>query len=236
MRGLLGLYSVAFIVSCTTLILSLFALVRTDWITAATPSTVPVPLRTSYGLFEACETAYGLTKCRPFPQRHLDCGRKRSAWPSLVEELDVVSGNRKHGEEEKFGFCDAWITAGYATQLSLVFALANLLALVLTLIGTAAVGRGFRTEKLRSGWKLVAGLMTLQAVCLAVTSSLVAYERDHDSRFALGVVHLARSWTMSTVAYALNFAVVASILFIRATGRLRIVPGDEGYMPVGDGA
>lgn len=82
----------------------------------------------------------------------------------------------------------------YAHQLSLIFSLASLIALVLTLIGTATVGRGLRTEKLRSGWKLVAGLMTLQAVCLMVASSLVAYERNNDGRFSVGVVHLGASF------------------------------------------
>lgn len=41
---------------------------------------------------------------------------------------------------------------------------------------------------------------------------------------------------MSTSAYALNLAIVASILLVRATGKLRIVPGEEGYMPIIEGA
>ncbi|BGP41934.1 hypothetical protein JCM10450v2_006010 [Rhodotorula kratochvilovae] len=121
----------------------------------------------------------------------------------------------------------------YAQQLSLVFALANLIALTLTLLGTAAAGRGFRTEKLRSGWKLVAGLMTLQALCMCLSSSLVAYEFHHDARFANGS-KFGRAWVETVVAYALNLFIIIVLLLTRVTGKLRMVPGDDGYEPIDD--
>ncbi|GAA6033956.1 hypothetical protein JCM8097_000427 [Rhodosporidiobolus ruineniae] len=244
MRGLLGLYSLAFVVSAVTFVLSIFATVRTDWIVFSTPSTIPVKLTTSYGLFEKCDTSSylpGLTQCRKFPLRDQDCGANSAGreaadiWLTSSGEVDEESS------DERWDACDSWITAGltsssprsYAQQLSLVFAVASLVAVVVTLIGTATVGRGFRTDKLRSGWKLVAWLMALQALCLILSSSLIAYERDHDPRFAHGS-HLARSWQMTTAAYALNLGVVATLLFVRATGKLRIVPGDSGYTPIFD--
>ncbi|BGP18344.1 hypothetical protein JCM10213_008516 [Rhodosporidiobolus nylandii] len=233
MRGLLALYLGALAVALTTLGLSTSSLYRARWVSSSTPTVVPVVLTTSYGLFQKCETSSylpGVVECRPFPQRGRDCGRREAELPK-EGGAQVLSGEDHDEEDERWGFCESWYTAGYAHQLSLVFALANLIALVLTLVGTATVGRGFRTEKLRSGWKLVAGLMTLQALCLVVSSSLIAYERNHDRRFAHGA-HLGRSWTMTTVSYALNLAVVLALLFVRATGRLRIVPGEDGYEPI----
>jgi hypothetical protein len=190
---------------------SFFASLLLLRVTQATTPPVPVRLSTSYGLFSVCTSdSYlpGVVECRPFPQRERDCPTKRS------EKLQgggmgtySGEGNKEGQEEERWDLCDSWITAGwvlllfsfpflrltrlsrtrsYAHQLSLVFSIGALLSMILTLIGTATVGRGFRTEKLRSGWKLVAGLLSLQGFCLVVASSLVAYERNHDVRFAYG--------------------------------------------------
>ncbi|GAA5983472.1 hypothetical protein JCM11641_005820 [Rhodosporidiobolus odoratus] len=233
MRGLLTLYSVASIVSFTTLALTIASIAKPSWIVEQAPSLIELRHKTTYGLFQLCEAhpyLPGVVECRRFPQRGRDCGK-------LVHLLNggsivgMLSGDGRHDSEDMWGFCESWYTAGYAQQLSLVFALANLIALVLTLIGTATVGPGYRTDKLRSGWKLVAGLMSLQAVCLLLASSFVAFERNHNFRFVEGA-HLGQAWAMTTVAYSLNLAVVFSLLFIRATGRFSIVPGEDGYEPI----
>ncbi|BGP01922.1 hypothetical protein NBRC10513v2_005562 [Rhodotorula toruloides] len=138
---------------------------------------------------------------------------------------------RKRFAEPGWGLCENWSTAGYAHQLSLILGLANIIAIVLTLIGTASAGRGYRTDKLRSGWKLVAGLMFLQALCMCISSSFIAWERHHDERFAHGS-KLGRAWVETVVAYALNLFIVITLLLTRITGKLRMVPGDEGYEPI----
>ncbi|GAA5862319.1 hypothetical protein JCM8547_007602 [Rhodosporidiobolus lusitaniae] len=230
MKGLLALYLGILAVSLTSFSLDAVSLGGT-WVKQRTPSSVPVDLvlSTSYGLFSRCDSSSYFPSdvtCRPFPDRAKDCGKGA---------IGVFSSEEEDEEEERWDLCDSWITAGYAQQLSLVFSLGNLLAIGLTLWGTATVGRGYRTERLRSGWKLVAGLMSLQALCALISTSLIAFERNHDRRFSHGA-HLARSWTMSTVGYALNFAAVAVLLFVRATGKLRIVPGEDGYAPIDDTA
>ncbi|GAA6017152.1 hypothetical protein JCM10207_002553 [Rhodosporidiobolus poonsookiae] len=235
MRGLLALLVGSLLVAFTTLTLDIFSTIRQDWIRWETPAIVPVHLTTTYGLFQRCDTSSylpGVTTCRKFPQRGLDCGKKAARVPA-VAEATALSDDDGNDEEEGWGFCENWAVAGYAHQLSLIFGLANLVSLVLTLIGTAIVGRGFRTEKLRSGWKLVAGFMAMQALFMIVSSSIVAYERNNEqARFGPGA-HLARAWTMTTVAYALNLVIVVALLFVRATGKLRIVPGEEGYESIG---
>ena len=110
----------------------------------------------------------GESHCSP---RSSSCRRHERAVDGRVVQADEL-------------LTDLSCAHSYAQQLSLVFAFANLIALTLTLLGTANAGRGFRTEKLRSGWKIVAGLMVLQAFFMCVSSSLVAYEFHHDSRFA----------------------------------------------------
>ncbi|GAA5906676.1 hypothetical protein JCM5296_006453 [Sporobolomyces johnsonii] len=221
MKGLLALYLAALAVACSTLGLSIASLVQPNWITTTLPTRSPIDLHltTAYGLFEACETTSNshesIVTCRKFPNRARDCGSDDGGW----------------------GFCDSWISAGYAHQLSLVFALTSLLALALTLFGTATAGRGFRTERLRSGWKLFTALMGLQAGCLILSTSLVAREFGHDARFGVGS-KLGHAFILATVAWALNVLVVFSILFVRATGKLRIVPEaagrEDGYETIRD--
>ncbi|TNY18965.1 hypothetical protein DMC30DRAFT_418360 [Rhodotorula diobovata] len=259
MKGLLALYLLAFATSWTTLSLDLASMISgPKWITTRTPKNAPVELTTHYGLFEQCTSSSyepGVLHCRPFPQRGVDCsgspGRREEGegggnglWAGVLwlagqakegeKAVGAASGGGKDDEDEAFGFCDAWRIAGYGQQLSLVFALTNLIALTLTLLGTAAAGRGFRTEKLRSGWKLVAGLMVLQAACMCLSSSLVAYEFHHGARFTHGS-KLGRAWVETVVAYALNLFIVIVLLLARATRAFRIAPGvEDGYEPIDD--
>lgn len=41
-----------------------------------------------------------------------------------------------------------------------------------------------------------------------------------------------RAWVETVVAYALNLFIVITLLLTRITGKLRMVPGDEGYEPI----
>lgn len=66
----------------------------------------------------------------------------------------------------------------YAQQISLIFGAAAILASFVVLLGGRA--------KSESGWRVVAGLMGLQAACLILSTSLVAYEFNHDDRFYYG--------------------------------------------------
>lgn len=71
-----------------------------------------------------------------------------------------------------------YITHSYAQQLSLIFGAASILACLVVLLG----GRVKRV----SGWRIVAGLMGVQALFLIVSTSLVAHEFNTDDRFFYG--------------------------------------------------
>ncbi|BGP26339.1 hypothetical protein Rt10032_c10g4370 [Rhodotorula toruloides] len=252
MKGLLALYLAAFAVSLTTLSLNTASTLQIAWIRTRTPAISPIQLTTTYGLFRVCEeSSYepGVTTCRPFPSRALDCEgqargaemqldehRGKSVWMSAAglagaKKMAQRVTRRKRFAESGWGLCENWSTAGYAHQLSLILGFANIIAIVLTLIGTASAGRGYRTDKLRTGWKLVAGLMFLQAVCMCISSSFIAWERHHDELFAHGS-KLGRAWVETVVAYALNLFIVITLILTRITGKLRMVPGDNGYEPI----
>lgn len=64
--------------------------------------------------------------------------------------------------------------------------------------------------------------------------SFLASSRIHPLSFNILTSCLppARAWTMTTVSYALSFAVVAIILAVRFFKIFRIVPGEEGYSEI----
>lgn len=66
----------------------------------------------------------------------------------------------------------------YAQQLALVFAAAAILATLVVLLG----GR----VKRESGWRIIAGLLSVHAACLIVSTSLIVHEYRTDDRFYFG--------------------------------------------------
>ncbi|GAA6025479.1 hypothetical protein JCM11491_000546 [Sporobolomyces phaffii] len=254
MKGLLALYLSSLAVALTSLGLSVSSLVDLDWIrTRPFDSGVESPIHlstsTRYGLFETCTTtAYprahpartngGLvskTECRKFPVRGVDCGRGVG-----VSESSGAAAAAAHDTERDESFCDRWLLAGYAHQLSLIFSITSILSLSLTLVGTGRAGRGYRTERLRGGWKLVVGLMTLQATTLAVAWIVVRWEYGNERLFnpAWGHKSLGSGFIESVTAFGLLVVTVASILFVRVTQKLRIVPEgaarEDGYDEIRD--
>ncbi|GAA5957831.1 hypothetical protein JCM3765_003781 [Sporobolomyces pararoseus] len=229
MKGLLGLYLFSLSIAITCLSLSIDSLLHPNWIYTrrfdSSPSS-PIDLRQveSFGFFEKCTiTSYNhgdnsKIECRKFPIREQDC--------------KVDSGS---------SFCDKWLLAGYSHQLSLIFSSTSILSLILTLIGTLRVGRGFRTEKLRSGWKLVLGLMSLQFIFLGLGWLIVRIELDHhywSQGQGKGKKELGKGFIESVTAFGLLGITIFSILFVRITQRLRIVPSaaarEDGYDEITD--
>ncbi|GAA5840873.1 hypothetical protein JCM3766R1_005386 [Sporobolomyces carnicolor] len=259
MKGLLALYLFSLAIAITSLSLSLSSLVGTNWIitrpfSSGESSKSPIELRatTRYGLFETCTSTHydsnsstttksGLktkTKCRKFPVRGVDCGNRDS-------DKDRKPGQAltllEHDSTRDESFCDRWLLAGYAHQLSLIFSITSILSLSLTLIGTCRAGRGYRTERLRSGWKLVVGLMTLQSVSLAIAWIVVVWEFHHESLFnwpRWGHKHLGQAFGESVGAFGLLLVTILLILVVRVTQKLRIVPEgaarDDGYDTIRD--
>ncbi|GAA5989803.1 hypothetical protein JCM5350_002949 [Sporobolomyces pararoseus] len=223
MKGLLGLYLFSLAIAITSLSLSIDSLLHPNWIYTkpfdSSPSS-PIELKQieSFGLFETCSiTSYSnleKVECRKFPLRDQDC-----------------QGNES--------FCDRWLLAGYSHQLSLIFSLTSILSLSLTLVGTVRVGKGFRTERLRSGWKLVVGLMGLQFVFLGLSWLIVRIEfTNHWRRSGYQDKGLGKGFVESVTAFGLLGFTILSILFVRITQRLRIVPSaaarEDGYDEITD--
>ncbi|GAA5886771.1 hypothetical protein JCM16303_003308 [Sporobolomyces ruberrimus] len=269
MKGLLVLYLVSLAVAITSLGISIASLLHSDWIEVRPfssshkdPAHSPINLHTStsYGLFEACTTTtYSLSsrqrshgglktkkECRKFPVRGVDCGieqtkkKKKQSGAALLKNGSDSVGIEQHDTDRDESFCDRWLLAGYAHQLSLIFSLTSILSLSLTLLGTLRAGRGYRTERLRSGWKLAVGLMSLQAASLAVAWIVVRWEFGNESLFNLPWGHksLGSGFIETVTAFGLLLVTILSILFVRYTQRLRIVPEgaarEDGYDEIRD--
>ncbi|GAA5915901.1 uncharacterized protein JCM6883_003089 [Sporobolomyces salmoneus] len=253
MKGLLGLYLLSLIVALTSLALSLSSFLHPTWIFTRPLAKTPIELTTKieYGLFESCTTTsyvsqvngseggLGKRECRKFPVRGIDCGAKKE---SRNKQKKRISGSKielfEHDTARDESFCDRWLLAGYAHQLSLIFSLTSLLSLSLTLLGTLRAGRGYRTERLRGGWKLVVGLMGFQFGCEAVSWGVVRWEYENESLFQGGSKALGRGFVESVTTFSLLGATILAILFVRVTQRLRIVPEaaarEDGYESIRD--
>ncbi|KAI5474313.1 hypothetical protein MNV49_003622 [Pseudohyphozyma bogoriensis] len=266
-------YIVALAVSITTFALSIASLVQPNWITFRTPSSSPIVLRSSYGLFQVCSSSHiswspgkdkgeGSVTCRKFPTKSQDCsggvtgrsafneahelvfgtssafgieGKRFRVGRAAADSVQAKEARRRLGQkkpasdgdddddddEEVWTFCDSWITAAYATQLSLVFGSTAILAnIIITLSGR---------QKRETGWRLVAGLMFLHAACLIVAMALVAREFNHDSRFYTGS-RLDTSFIMATTAWSLDVVAVVVLALFGAIGFLR----EDDYRSIPD--
>ncbi|GAA5937808.1 uncharacterized protein JCM15063_002124 [Sporobolomyces koalae] len=265
MKGLLVLYLFSLAIAISSLGLSIASLVHPNWFALPTSqsririgrstdaeagnriitrpfsshhdlnlgtlddSPINLSMSNQYGLFETCTTTTytldapqrrrsGLThkvECRKFPQRSIDCQGKEGA-----------------------AFCDRWLLAGYAHQLSLIFSITSILSVSLTLVGTATVGKGYRTEKLRSGWKLVVGLFALELTTLAIAWIIILWEYHHEKMFSIpwGHKRLGSAFVESVTAFGLLIVAISTIVFVRITQRLRIVASgaarEDGYQEI----
>lgn len=97
-------------------------------IISQTPRSSPVSLTTTYGLFQRCDSSSWTddVTCRRFPARGQDC--QGSLGGRFVREGEEVGGAvgvegevgteekrkrlGKKEDEDEWGFCDSWITAG----------------------------------------------------------------------------------------------------------------------------
>lgn len=139
-----------------------------------------------------------------------------------------------HGDDRSF--CSIWRSTGFFMNFSIVLELACIIAYITVLVG----GRGAR----ESGWKMVAGLLSVVALGQIISMALVvcqrsatsswrtiltvvkAYGYEHDNRFFVGW-ELDKSFVLCTVSWAvllLNAAGVASAAFL--------LPPQDDYEPI----
>ncbi|KAM0748646.1 hypothetical protein T439DRAFT_69331 [Meredithblackwellia eburnea MCA 4105] len=281
------LYSLALAIAITSFALNLAALFSPSWIIYNSPKASPIHLKTSYGLFQKCDTTtlpYGVgknedTQCRSFPSRTLDCAglpphklrfgvsrvdtddilddeavknmpfgwdrvrkdqarrvaqRQREAARALVmaqkNSPTGSSGDDEDNDDVVWTFCDSWITAGYVTQLSLIFTPIAAISTALILLPNSRLKRD-------TGWKLVGGLLSLNVLFTLTGWSLVLGEFSNDVKFDVGC-RLGKSFILSTISWSLSFIAATSLLVI---GSGVNVPGfgwaseQDGYERIADG-
>ncbi|QRW11449.1 hypothetical protein RhiLY_10448 [Ceratobasidium sp. AG-Ba] len=144
-------------------------------------------------------------KCRPFPTRSM-CDRDGQT------------------------FCIVWSSAGYAMQMSVVFA-------VITLIALGIVSFRFSTRARRRGaWKLVGALTALQvALQIAAMAMIVHLRRTYpgwfssNTKYGPSFILLIVSWSISTL---LAIGLVGTGFAARAGHKW--AAGKRGYHPIPD--
>ncbi|KAF9268873.1 hypothetical protein L218DRAFT_977301 [Marasmius fiardii PR-910] len=181
-------YFVTFFAVIISLVLNSLSLRRVDWLVVETPEILHTKVTIEYGLTKLCELkvisipgggengkfSYTDYSCRKFPMRAKDAC-----------------------EKENESFCPTWVSAGYAVELGIGFAVLSLFAI---LVG---VSTGSRRRRI---WKAVAGLIFLHAVFNIVAFAIVtdskrtgAYPTLGDAYFGFGYVLNTTSWVFSAL-------------------------------------
>ncbi|KAM0790264.1 hypothetical protein ACM66B_005569 [Microbotryomycetes sp. NB124-2] len=213
-------------------------------------STSPIIVRSEFGLFRRCDSSSwtgDTVVCRKFPTKSSDCDATDFglSWPAKsLEPILALSGRSrqevtiverewlaeaenarkrlgKSEDDENWSFCDSWVTAGYAQQVSLVFGAAAIIASLVILLS----GR----QKRESGWRIIAGLLGVHAACLIISTSLIAHEYRMDDRFYYGST-LGQGYIISTTGWALDVVIVGVLVTV---GLLGLVKEDD-YEPISD--
>ncbi|KAG8735717.1 hypothetical protein FRC12_017949 [Ceratobasidium sp. 428] len=144
-------------------------------------------------------------KCRPFPSRTM-C------------------------DHDGQSFCILWSTAGYAMQMSVVFA-------VITLIALSIVSFRFSTRARRRGaWKIVGALTGLQVALQITAMAIIVHLRrtrpgwfGDNARYGASFVLLVVSWSISAL---LAIGLVGTGFAARAGHKW--AAGKRGYHPIPD--
>jgi len=153
-------YFISFLAVIASITLTIVSQAIPNWITYTSPKALPGRFTASYGLYERCDSSY-----IPLPGSNGGyASRTCTRFPSPTE-CDRL---REAGEGQ---FCLLWHSAGYVSQLSVVFGVAGVVSIM-----AASLSRARR----RSLWQVVVGLVGLRAASQIASMSLI--------------VHLWRTW------------------------------------------
>ncbi|KAF8586686.1 hypothetical protein K439DRAFT_925543 [Ramaria rubella] len=187
-----------------------------EWVFAQSPEALPTAESVRWGLYQRCErtiiqdgnstdqyrTEYN---CRRFPSvKYRDCQR----------EVD--------------NFCILWNTAGYSSQLSLIFAAAALVALLV-------VSTGFSTRsRRRTAWQGVAALTGLHGALQIITMAIIVHLNRTSAYTLFGNATLSTSFYLSTVSWALDVFIITGLLVTAwaAKSGSRWAAGRRGYQSI----
>jgi len=185
-----------------------------EWVYVDSPQGYPEIENVRWGLYKRCErikvqdangTTHSEYRCRDFPtQKEGDC------------------------QNEVDNFCILWQTAGYASQYSLVFAAASLVALIF-------ITSGFGTHsRRRTAWQSITFLVGLHGALQIITMAIVVnLHRRSQSKLFSGA-QLSSSFVLSTVSWVFDIFIIVGLLYtaFAAQSGKRWAAGRRGYQPI----
>ncbi|KAF8305173.1 hypothetical protein DL93DRAFT_2089749 [Clavulina sp. PMI_390] len=126
------------------------------------------------------------------------------------------------------GFCIAWNTAGYSSQLSLVFAAGALVTITLANITTK--------KRRRTAWIIVSALIGLHGLFQILTTGLVIHLLHHSSRNFPPSTRYSTSFWIHILSWALDVVIASGLLItgIYARKGHRWAAGRRPYRPIPD--
>jgi len=184
-------YLVALGILLVALVFTVLSIALPDWLYADNPPNLPPGVHVRYGLYQRCESALGTIPSKPNPENPTPypgpapyptppnhTPTAASVPTQVFESVDNYAGKRIQYNCRPFpvrsacevlgeSFCVLWTTAGYVSVVSVVFALAGLVVLII-------VSSHLSTRARRRGaWKLVTGATFVHAALQITTMAIV---------------------------------------------------------------
>jgi len=207
-------YVVAFFAVIFTLILNTISARGSDWLIVR--STVfGSKFTVKYGLLERCERSHIVIpspdgrpdshlewtdyKCRPFPTRVSD-----------------------RCDKENKGFCIAWTTAGYLSELGVLMAVVASLAII---FGVSTHSRRRRI------WRVVAGFVALHTALQISTFAIVTDIYNNDTYPLFQQARPGASYVLNVVSWVVGVLVTVGVIVtgISASRGHRWAAGNRAY-------
>ncbi|KAK7045603.1 hypothetical protein VNI00_007436 [Paramarasmius palmivorus] len=211
-------YVITFFAVAISLVLNILSYTRNDWLVVKTPEVLYTTITFRYGLTQLCELtvvdapgtgendrlSYTTYSCRKFPMRIKD-----------------------RCEEEFEGFCTAWVTAGYASELGIGFAALSLFAI---LVG---VSTGSRRRRI---WKAVATLVFLHAVFEIVAFAIVTDTSRTGAYPTLDKAKMGVAYAFNTTSWIFAVLVASGVVItgISADKGHKWAAGNRAYRRIGE--
>jgi len=183
-----------------------------EWIYTKSPGSGIESIR--WGLYQRCErvwvqdpsgSVYSEYRCRDFPsQKDGDC------------------------QHEVDNFCILWHTAGYSSQLSLVFAAAALVALMF-------ISSGFGTHaRRRTAWQGITFLVGLHGALQIIAMAIIVNLHRRSRWPVFKHAKLSSSFYLSTSSWVFDVCIIGGLLYtaFAAKSGKRWAVGRTGYRSI----
>ncbi|KZO92585.1 hypothetical protein CALVIDRAFT_303332 [Calocera viscosa TUFC12733] len=234
-------YLVALGILLVALVFTILSIALPDWLYAENPPNLPPGVNVRYGLYQRCESALGTV---PSDSRHEDHTNFPGSAAHLapLDAFDTFAGKRIQYNCRPFPvrsacevlgetFCVLWTTAGYVSVISVVFALAGLVVLVI-------VSSHLSTRARRRGaWKWVTGATlvhaALQITTMAIVLRLFITEQN---RFPDPNTKLYASFWLCVTSIIISLLLTAGLAYTGLAARAghKWAAGRRPYEPIPD--